>query len=124
MLRPLLSLRAFAAALLAAGLSLAACSWSVPADPGLNAAQRGGGFGPEAFATAPDGAGGAHVVGPTDQGARQLYLTSCTKCHEPFSPRYASAEEWPALVRHYGPRAGLFGADRERVTRWLQANSR
>src|SRR5204862_6159216 len=58
MLRSLLSRRALATAFSAAGLALAACSWAVPADPGLKAARRGGGFGPEAFATAPDGAGG------------------------------------------------------------------
>ena len=60
----------------------------------------------------------------TDDGARAIYLQRCGQCHEPFSPRHAAADEWPALVRKYGPRAGLFGEERGRVERWLVANSR
>ena len=49
--------------------------------------------------------------------------------HRPISlgigePRHATPAQWPGLVRTYGPRAGLFGEDRARVTRWLQAAAR
>src|SRR5437773_1006607 len=71
-------------------MGLPACSWSVPADPGKNAALRG-------------------RPAPVDDGARTLYVQHCSRCHEPFSPSHATAEEWPSLVRRYGPRAGLFG---------------
>ena len=106
-----------------------ACAWSVPADPGRNALLRGHAAGTdadEAPIRTPGGAAPAEVLGGNapDAGARALYLTKCSQCHEPFSPRHASAAEWPALVRRYGPRAGLFGEDRERVLHYLQANAR
>ena len=40
-------------------------------------------------------------------------MARCGQCHAPFSPRHASADEWPTFVRKYGPRAGLFGEDSE-----------
>ena len=60
----------------------------------------------------------------TDDGTRAVYMQRCGQCHEPFSPRHASAAEWPGYVRKYGPRAGLFGEERDRVVRWLMANAR
>jgi hypothetical protein len=64
------------------------------------------------------------LASAVDDGARAIYLQRCSQCHEPFSPRHASPAEWPGLVRKYGPRAGLFGDERGRVLRWLQANAR
>lgn len=122
------SARPLAASFLALA-TLAACSWSVPADPGENARLRSrpSGAGPAALPH-PSAASGPGVVAlgsdASDDGARAIYLTRCSRCHEPFSPRHARAGDWPALVRKYGPRAGLFGEERDRVTRWLVANAR
>ncbi len=118
--------RALALPLLAAAALLAGCAWSVPADPGQNARLRGRSFAEEPLPpVGPGEALPARVVGPSsDDGARALYASRCGSCHAPFSPRFATADEWPAHVRKYGPRAGLFGADRERVLRWLVANAR
>ena len=95
---------------------VAACSWSVPADPGENARFRRGTRDAESGTTWPSG--------PADEGARTVYVTKCGQCHEPFAPSHATAAQWPHYVRKYGPRAGLFGAERERVLEWLQSQSR
>jgi hypothetical protein len=119
---------ALAALLLGGALAaLPACSWSVPADPGRNAAQRthvepdDGSYG----APAPEGgvvdaARGADA----DPAAGALYARRCAQCHEPFAPSTFTAAEWPTYVDRYGPRAGLFGAERARVLAWLQAHAR
>ncbi len=118
-----------AAALLTAG-SLAACAWSVPADPGMNARQRAGldvvpaASGPVRGGVPAAARGGSGSGARFDDGARTVYLDRCARCHEPFSPRHASPDEWPGIVRKMGPRAGLFGAERQRVVEWLQANAR
>ena len=114
--------RSPAIASLAASALLAACAWSVPADPGANARLRSGSASDRAAPSA-DRAGRA-ASRAADDGARSIYMNRCSKCHEPFAPSHASPGEWPALVRRYGPRAGLFGDERERVLRWLQANAR
>ncbi len=102
-----------------------ACSWSVPADPGLNAKRRSRtpsstDAGPSARATSsaprPPAAG--------DAEAGSIYYTKCSQCHEAFSPKHATASQWPAFVRKYGPRAGLFGPERDRVLAWLKARAR
>ena len=110
--------------------ALAACAWSVPADPGENARRRSA---PPAWSletpvprtapAAPAGARAAPAAAP-DDGARAIYLARCSACHEPFAPTHASAAEWPMYVRKYGPRAGLFGDERARVLAWLQAHAR
>ena len=103
-----------------------ACSWSVPADPAENARLRShaSDAGPVLDSRSVAGPVLARGGGATDDGARVIYLQRCGRCHEPFSPRHASPDEWPGLVRKYGPRAGLFGEDRDRVLRWLEANAR
>jgi cytochrome c5 len=109
-------------ALLALGLVLASCAWAVPADPGLNAARRARHGATEAVVAA---AGPLRETrGREDAGARAIYLQHCARCHEPFSPTHLSAADWPVYVRKYGPRAGLFGTERARVLRWLQAHAR
>jgi hypothetical protein len=104
-------------------LGVAACSWSVPADPGLNSKLR---LRPAAAsantANAPMQADGYTDAG--DPGASALYYDHCSRCHAPFAPTYVTAGEWPRYVRRYAPRAGLYGADRQRVLTWLQANAR
>jgi len=121
---------------LLAACALAACAWSVPADPGLVAECRpcrpgcsssrdaapAIGAPPVPLATPAKGAPPPSRRG--DDGARTLYVAHCSRCHAAFPPTHASAAEWPVFVRKYGPRAGLFGADRERVLAWLQANAR
>ncbi len=110
------------AAALLLGLAVVGCSWSVPADPGENARLRGSAGESAPAPRAPERE--AAVATREDEGARALYLERCGRCHAPFPPTHAPASAWPSLVRHYGPRAGLFGEDQERVTRWLQAASR
>lgn len=107
----------------------AACAWSVPANPGINARERGRAEEADLSLSPTRGPGApapAAVIGGggNDAATRALYLTKCGQCHAPWSPRHATAAEWPSLVRKYGPRAGLFGEDRERVLRYLQANAR
>ena len=111
--------------LLAAFLAgpLAACAWSVPADPGHNLLERGTAA-PAAAAAAVAAAVAPPGAGPGDDGTRALYERKCGQCHAPFAPRHATPAQWPGFVRTYGPRAGLFGEDRARVTRWLQAAAR
>lgn len=109
------------AALLAAPLP--ACSSSVPADPGRNARLRQR---PDA---APEGSEAAGATAPSaradaDPAAGALYAGRCGQCHEPFAPATFHAGEWPTYVDRYAPRAGLFGQERQRVLRWLQANAR
>ena len=117
------ALSALSASLLAA--SLVACAWSVPADPGENARLRGRSVVEEPLPPlSPGTALPSRVVAGADDGAASLYASRCGRCHAPFSPRYATAEEWPGHVRKYGPRAGLFGEERERVLRWLVGNAR
>ena len=108
---------AFALALVAAG-SLLACAWSVPADPGLNARLRA--------RPAPelDGTSTVRPDGLADPEAEAIYRQRCGRCHAPWPTTHVTAAAWPVYVRRYGPRAGLFGAERERVLRWLQANAR
>jgi hypothetical protein len=139
-------LPSFVAVLSAA--SLAACAWSVPADPGLVAECRPCKPGcahlrrePVPSETAPPSAAsvaGAAAAAPpatpratssppsprNDAGARTIYTEHCSRCHAAFPPTHATAAEWPVFVRKYGPRAGLFGSDRDRVLAWLQANAR
>jgi hypothetical protein len=102
-------------------LSTLACSWSVPADPGLNFLRR---TRPEAAPqqAATPVADSGYVRVADDSGARALYMDHCSRCHAPFDPSAVTAAQWPMYVAKYGPRAGLFGANRERVLRWLQAN--
>lgn len=98
--------------------ALAACSWSVPADPGLNARLRSR---PDPLVETPPPAADL-LIDPED--VRATYLVRCGRCHEPPSPRSASRDEWPGILRKMAPRAGLYGEDRDRVLRWLTANSR
>ena len=115
--------------------ALAACAWSVPADPGENARLRSAppawsvetpvprsGPGPAAPGIGPRAAPAARPA--SDDGARAVYLARCSACHEPFAPTHVSASQWPFYVAKYGPRAGLFGDERARVLAWLQAHSR
>jgi cytochrome c5 len=97
---------------------LGACAWSVPADPGLNSRLRRRPA-PATAAATPPGASTAFE----DEGARVLYVTRCGACHAPWPPTHVRAAEWPIYVARYGPRAGLFGAERARVLRWLQAHA-
>ena len=111
-------------AVLALTLTHATGCWSVPADPGENARLRTRPTTPVAPAgeVSMGGSGGASAAG--DSQASALYYTRCAQCHEAFPPQSFSAGEWPLYVDRYGPRAGLYGAERARVLRWLQANAR
>jgi hypothetical protein len=109
---------------IAAGIALplfvllaSACRWAVPADPGLNSRLRQK---PAAFVRAES----LDPEAARDPGAQDLYLQKCGRCHAPFAPTHLSASRWPAMVQKYAPRAGLYGADRDRVLVWLMANAR
>jgi hypothetical protein len=110
----------FGALMSVIALLLTACTWSVPADPGLNARLRGG---DHAAANAPGAMLSGAPDGSADAGAGRLYVEHCARCHEPVPPASIAAADWPRYVRRYGPRAGLFGTERARVLRWLQAQS-
>jgi hypothetical protein len=100
-------------------VAVAACSVSVPADPAANARLR-------KRRTTPPGAVALALSGRTpagDPATRALYEDKCGQCHAPIPPTFATAEDWPVFVRRYGPRAGLFGAERARVLAWLQGNA-
>ena len=103
-------------------LLASACSWAVPADPGLNTQLRGGSDWVLAEAD-PVSPGDVDRSAASDVGARAIYLRKCSQCHEPFHPADLPAAAWPAAVAKYGPRAGLFGAERQRVLDWLMANA-
>jgi mono/diheme cytochrome c family protein len=100
---------------------LSACRWSVPADPGRNAALRAR---PEPVEATSGASAPAPSAADADPGAGALYASRCAQCHEPFAPGTFTAGEWPIYVDRYGPRAGLFGSERARVLRWLQAHAR
>ncbi|MBL9085707.1 MAG: hypothetical protein JNM10_01060 [Planctomycetia bacterium] len=117
--RPSVRLLCSALPAIVAGAALAGCTWSVPADPGRNAVERGA-----PVVVAPAARPSAVVASAPDDGTRTLYERKCGQCHAPFSPRHASPAQWPGLVRTYGPRAGLFGDERARVTRYLQTAAR
>jgi len=102
---------------------VAACSWQVPADPGLNYEQRTRAPAVARGLTAPPTSEEIARAGEDPQ-ARALYMNHCGRCHAPFDPRAVAASQWPMYVKKYAPRAGLFGADRDRVLAWLQANAR
>lgn len=115
------ALRARSPLSLAWVLLLAACSWSVPSDPGERAhrmapAMLEGDVTPRADP-------GSVPSATLDPGAGRLYAQRCAQCHDLVSPRAHPPGAWPALVDRYGPRAGLFGTDRQRVLRWLQAQA-
>jgi hypothetical protein len=109
---------------LVALLALVACSWSVPADPGENARLRSRAVAPQTTTGTPSPSAPRRPLVADDPGTRALYERKCGQCHEPFPPTYGTAGDWPGWVRKYGPRAGLFGAERQTVLAWLQRNAR
>lgn len=118
------------APLLVVFLALVGCAWGVPADPGLHAKMRRANEpapaqqGLEAVPGAQAPSAPAPPPAAQDAGAAAIYYDRCARCHEAFAPSSISAAAWPIYVARYGPRAGLFGAERQRVLRWLQANAR
>jgi hypothetical protein len=111
-------------ALLALALTHATGCWSVPADPGENARLRARRDVPALAAAGGSGGGSPGLVADgADPAAASLYAVRCAQCHEAYPPEAFSAGEWPLYVDRYGPRAGLYGADRASVLRWLQANA-
>lgn len=119
-MRPTASKPAALLTLLAAVLSVGACRWSVPADPGENARLRSRRAPTLADADAAFGT----PRGSADPGAAMLYYSRCAQCHAAIPPSAFPASQWPQLVERYGPRAGLFGAERSRVVAWLQVQAR
>ena len=114
--------RVFTAGLLLLACGLAACAWSVPADPGALSRLRGTSWAPASAGAQTQAV--AWEEAAEDTRAHELYLNHCSRCHAPFAPNTVSAGDWPRYVQRYAPRAGLFGEDRTRVLRWLQANAR
>ncbi len=112
--------------LLALPVLVAACSWQVPADPGLNYTQR---VRTPAVTSTPAPTSTTAVASQPvrsaaqDARARALYMDHCTRCHAPISPNSLPAGQWPMYVQRYAPRAQLYGANRALVLAWLQANA-
>ncbi len=111
------------ALLLTTALLIAACTWSVPANPGRNMALRDADTSWTTTQVSLEGADADADDPRHDSEAAQMYVTRCGKCHVPYPPTQVPAARWPFFVAKYGPRAGLFGADRERVLAWLMANA-
>lgn len=95
-----------------------ACSWGVPADPGMNARVRAE---PASLAPGPATPAPAGLAGTLDARAGALYAQRCSQCHELIPPPSLTATQWRMALRKYGPRAGLFGAERTQVEAWLIA---
>ncbi len=74
-----------------------------------------------ALAVAAGCASSARFDGPG--GDARLYGARCGLCHVPYPPAHFAPSEWPGIVAVMGPRAGLDTALRERVTRYLVAES-
>ena len=64
------------------------------------------------------------IMNPEPDKQDELQKMLALKRHEAPSPRSASRDEWSGILRKMAPRAGLYDEDRDRVLRWLQANSR
>ena len=107
------------ALLIALGCGLTSCAWSVPASPGQNALARTPKQETSMVTTSLETEAGAE-----DSATEALYLARCGRCHVAHQPTAYSAGAWPFYVHKYGPRAGLFGEERERVLAWLQARAR
>ncbi len=97
-----------------------ACSWGVPADPGKNARVRAQPTASSSVPVATAQAGGESTLDPR---AGALYAQRCSQCHELIPPPSLAANEWRMALRKYGPRAGLFGAERAQVEAWLIAQA-
>lgn len=51
--------------------------------------------------------------------AARLYARRCSGCHDAFAPTDYTADDWPAYVERYGPRAGLTPEARSAVLSYL-----
>lgn len=54
-------------------------------------------------------------------GDRRFYEARCGVCHVPLPREDYPAAEWDKILDDMAPRAGLFGAQRDRVSRYLSA---
>jgi Spy/CpxP family protein refolding chaperone len=52
-------------------------------------------------------------------GDRHFYEARCGVCHVPLPRENLSAGEWQKILDVMAPRAGLVGAQRERVSQYL-----
>ena len=59
------------------------------------------------------------VAGP--EADRRFYESRCGLCHVPFHRSDFRPSDWPSIVEHFGPRAGLSTAQRARVVAYLTA---
>jgi hypothetical protein len=63
-------------------------------------------------------ASGGGASGPADPEQR-FYEARCGVCHVPFHKSVFRADQWPAIVENFAPRAGLSRSQRERIVRYL-----
>lgn len=117
------SMPASAGLLLLSALLVAACSWSVPANPGRNQTLRDPSTAWTKTSTAPTEGEGEAESNADDAETVRIYINRCGRCHIPYPPTHVPAARWPFFVAKYAPRAGLFGEERERVLTWLMANA-
>ncbi|PZO30979.1 MAG: cytochrome C [Flavobacteriaceae bacterium] len=54
---------------------------------------------------------------------KMLYENNCNKCHELFEPKRFTASQWSPIVYRMQKEAGITDVDREKIYKYLTANS-
>ena len=65
----------------------------------------------------------ATVLTPELAEGKSLYENNCNKCHELFEPKRFTASQWSPIVYRMQKEAGISDVDREKIYKYLTANS-
>lgn len=65
----------------------------------------------------------ASVLNPEITEGKMLYESNCNKCHDLFEPKRFTASQWSPIVYRMQKEAGISDADREKIYKYLTANS-
>ena len=68
-------------------------------------------------------AGGPGPAAASPDADRRFYEGRCGVCHVPFHPIDYPPRAWPAIVEVMGPKAGLSRSQRDRILRYLTADT-